>query len=125
MRDFYAAHDRKAEWIWVSSAVRAQETAQFVADGMGTEIITAPELYMAHPEAILDVVRATPPGIEAVAVVAHNPGLTQITNLLGPDAVTDNLVTFGSALFAVETEWENLTFATNHFLSLTTPKTLD
>ncbi len=124
MQAFYAAHSRPAEWVWASSAARAQLTAEFVALGFTATITTAPELYLSSPEAALDVLRTTPTTVQSVAVVAHNPGLTYLANLLGAEPVTDNLVTFGSVLFATEVEWSSLAFHHNHFMSITTPKSL-
>ena len=122
MQDWYAAHPNPAEWIWASSAIRAQLTTEYVAQGFSSPQTTAPELYLSSPETILDVLRATPNGVQSVAVVAHNPGLTYLANLLSAESVTDNLVTFGSALFATEADWSNLAFHHNHFMSIQTPK---
>ena len=124
MQAFYAAHSQPAEWIWASSAARAQATAEFVALGFTATVTTAPELYLSSPEIALDVLRSTPTTVESVALVAHNPGLTYLANLLSNEPVTDNLVTFGSALFATEMEWSSLMFNHNHFMSLNTPKTV-
>lgn len=124
MQAFYAAHPNAAEWIWTSSAVRAQRTAAYVALGFTATITTAPELYLSSPETALGVLRSTPSTVESVALVAHNPGLTYLANLLSAEPVTDNLVTFGTALFATELEWSALTFNHNHFMSLTTPRSI-
>ena len=125
MQAWLSAQPHAAEWVWSSSATRAQATAEYVADGFTAPINIAPELYLSPPEVILDVLRATPPSIESVAVVAHNPGLTYLTNLLAPESVTDNLITFGTALFATEADWPSLVTQHNHFISLHTPKTID
>ena len=124
MARWYARQCHKVQWIWASTATRAQATAEFVAQGMQCEVTSEGRLYLASAETILDIIRITPPEVEGVAVVAHNPGLTHAANMLSQDAVTDNLVTFASALFAVENDWADVTFGTNHFLSLTSPKGL-
>ena len=85
-----------AGWIWTSDAIRALATAEFVhAAFPHAERVSDHRLYGAGPEAILDIVRGTPPGVEAIAVVAHNPGITQCINLLAGERVVDNLPTFG------------------------------
>ncbi|MEM7000979.1 MAG: histidine phosphatase family protein [Pseudomonadota bacterium] len=124
MQAWYAARNHPAEWIWASSAVRAQQTAEFVAAGFGARLVTEPDLYLSGAETLLDCLRGTPEEIQSVAVVAHNPGLTYLVNLLGVDNITDNLPTLGSALFATENSWSNLAFGVNHFISLNTPKSI-
>lgn len=127
MQNWFSAHSHPAHWIWSSNASRALMTAEFVARGFVARGFTATikqatELYLAGPETILDVLRSTPSSVQSVALVAHNPGLTYLTNLLAAESVTDNLVTFGSALFATEVDWSGLNYHHNQFISLTTPK---
>ena len=124
MQDFYATHANPAEWIWSSSAKRAAQTADFVAQGFTATVTSAAELYLAGPEQLLDTLRATPPGVQSVAVIAHNPGMTHLANLLSTESITANLPTFGSVLFATEQDWPNLVMQHNHFVSLTTPKSI-
>lgn len=85
-----------------SPAVRALATARGVAREIGYRedgILEAPELYLATPDEILAVVRATPAGIEALMVVGHNPGLTELANRLD-DIRLDNMPT--AAMLCVE-----------------------
>lgn len=124
MCTWFGAEQRAPQWIWTSTATRAMSTARFVADGAGAILTEVPELYLASPEAILDCLRATPDDVTSVALVAHNPGLTYTVNQLGSNGVTENLVTFGTALFATEDAWPDLQFGRNHFISLTEPRTL-
>lgn len=124
MQSWLAAQANPIEWIWVSSALRAQSTAAFVANANIANLVTENALYLASPESILDTIRSTPPDIDSVAVVAHNPGLTHMANMLSAEPVTDNLVTFGIALFAYEHDWSTLTPGHCHFVSIHTPKTI-
>ena len=124
MQAHFAAHPNPAEWIWSSSAARALATAHYLAEGFMATVTTAPELYLASPETALNVLRSTPANVQSVALVAHNPGLTYLSNLLGAETVTDNLPTFGTTLFATEVEWSSLQFHHSHFMSLTTPKSI-
>ncbi len=124
MRTWYAQQAHTAQWIWCSTAVRAQQTAQFIAAGFNAPVVDAAELYLASAERLLGCLQQTPPDIECVAVVAHNPGLTYLVNSLGDDPVTDNLVTFGSALFRYRGAWVDLSFAAAQLVSLHTPKTI-
>lgn len=124
MRAWYADQAHPAQWIWCSTAVRAQQTAAFVSRGFNAPVVDAPELYLASAERLLDCLQRTPGDILCVAVVAHNPGLTHLVNLLGGDAVTDNLVTFGSALFRTRSDWVDLQFGGAELVSLQSPKTI-
>ena len=124
MQAWLASQANPVEWVWASSAVRAQSTAEFVANASSANLVTEGALYLASPDTIVDVLRSTPPSVESVAIVAHNPGLTYATNLLGPESITDNLVTFGVAMFAYENDWTSLTPGHCHFVSLNTPKTI-
>lgn len=90
-------------WLWCSSAVRAQQTAEHVRAGFGipaNHCVTLEELYQASPRTLLDVLQRTPETESSVAIVAHNPGLTDLCNALEGAQVTDNLPTLGMALFA-------------------------
>lgn len=122
MQSWLASQPHPVEWVWASSAIRAQQTASYVAEATNARLITEPTLYLASAETIIDVIRSTPPDIESVAVVAHNPGLTYVVNAVGPEAVTSNLATFGTALFAVESAWAQLVPGYSHFVSLHTAK---
>lgn len=124
MCSWYAAQPHPAQWIWCSSAVRAQQTAAFVARGFNAPVVNEPDLYLAPAERLLDCLQRTPQDIGCVAVVAHNPGLTHLVNLLCGDAVTDNLVTFGSAFFRTHSDWADLRFGGAELISLHTPKTI-
>lgn len=119
-------------WLWCSSAQRARRTAAFVQAGFNIAddyCQTLDELYHADAYQLLDVLQQTPAEIESVAVVAHNPGLTDLVNSLGKDPVTNNLPTFGVAHFhwdcPVDGDFASLTFGSLRLAHLYTPKTID
>ena len=98
MRAWLYRQPNAPRWIWSSDAARAVATAEFVHQAFADATV-APDhrLYGAAPEEILDVLRETPDGIESVAAVAHNPGMTYCLNLLCGQNVTHSLPTFGVA----------------------------
>ncbi|MGD8418096.1 MAG: histidine phosphatase family protein [Pseudomonadales bacterium] len=115
-------------WLWTSTAARALATARFVQEGFSLDasaVAAVDSLYEASPEAIVDVLRQTPPDVTSVAVVAHNPGLTWLANLLGQAPVTDNLPTFGIVRFEVAGPWCSLQTGTATLDFLAAPKTID
>ncbi|WP_419902397.1 SixA phosphatase family protein [Kiloniella sp.] len=65
--------------IVTSSATRAQETSQFVEENLASRILieTTPELYLAPSQLILKFLKNRPDTTETVALVGHNPGLSQ------------------------------------------------
>jgi phosphohistidine phosphatase len=80
-----------------STAVRALSTARAVARELGyreADIVETPALYHASPMEMLSIIRQTPPGIETLLVVGHNPGMTELANLLGGIRL-DNMPTAG------------------------------
>jgi phosphohistidine phosphatase SixA len=95
-----------------------------VTAGFGAEEVVVERLYLAGVNALLDCLQATPAEVNAVAIVAHNPGLTYLTNALGAEDVTDNLVTFGCARFEYSGEWSDLALGQAQFQALDTPKTI-
>jgi len=99
MRDWLASQAHPAQWIWTSDAARAAATAAFVAEAFPDAALKADHrLYGAAPATLVSVLQDTPPNIEAAAIVAHNPGITESVNLLVGTAVIDNMPTFGAAL---------------------------
>lgn len=127
MAAWLASQDHPASWIWSSDAVRALATARFVAQGFaaaGARIVEEHGLYNAVPETILDVIRSTPPEVTSVALVAHNPGMTEVLNLLTGAQVTDNLPTFGLARLDVPGAWPDVSFDTLELEVLMKPKAL-
>lgn len=97
-------------WLWTSDAVRAQATTDFVANGCNLppdQVQADHNLYHGAPEDIAAVLQQTPIEHRCVAVVAHNPGLTYLVNLLAGSNVTDNLPTFGAAEFVLPQSWGN------------------
>jgi phosphohistidine phosphatase len=71
-----------------SSAKRARKTAKLVAEACGYEgeIQLEPDLYMAGPEAYLEVLQEAPDSCETVMVVGHNPGLEELLETLTGEA---------------------------------------
>lgn len=70
--------------ILTSTAKRAQETAQIVANGFdeGAEIKSSAELYLAESGQILDVLREVDTDQSCVLVVGHNPGMAELVTMM-------------------------------------------
>lgn len=117
----------KADWLVCSTAARAQQTADYVADGFAIEpdqTVFEPLLYHSDPATLLGAVQETPAQASCVAVVAHNPGMTWLVNqLAGARLQLENLPTFGCALFsAAVDDWADVHSA--ELVTFITPKLL-
>lgn len=110
-----------------STAERARGTAAQVADGSGYggPVELDRQLYLAEPEAIVDVVRSLGGEASRVLVVGHNPGLEElVARLTGRAEVLPT-----AALAQIElplVEWAALrAFTRGRLAALWRPKELD
>jgi phosphohistidine phosphatase len=111
MASWLAKQSDPATWIWTSDAARALATTEFVVKGFVTarpQTVSDHRLYHASAETACDTLRKTPSDIGSVALVAHNPGLTGLVNLLAGGQATENLPTFGVARFDIAGDWHEL-----------------
>ena len=110
-----------------STAVRAHSTAVQVAErsGCGRPVELDRQLYLAEPEAIVEVVRSLGGAASRVLVVGHNPGLEELVARL--TGRTEALPT--AALVQIElplAEWAALrAFTRGRLAALWRPKELD
>jgi phosphohistidine phosphatase len=84
MAEVILEEDLMPQLIISSSAVRARQTAELVAETLkfkGT-LEYVDTLYMAEPPAYFDVLRALPPDVERVLVIGHNPGMEALMQIL-------------------------------------------
>lgn len=75
-----------------SPARRAATTAELLAGAIGydtTAIETEPQLYDASLASLLAVVQALPANLQRVALIAHNPGLSELCDYLCEGAPGD------------------------------------
>ena len=127
MGNWLAEQTDPAAWIWTSDAARALATAEFVAEGFAAarpQVIPDHRLYHGSPEIARDLLQETPADVDSVALVAHNPGLTWLVNLLAGEPVLDNLPTFGVARFNVIGNWHELGYEAATLELLMAPKKL-
>ncbi len=70
-----------------SSAVRAVETARTIAGKLGyprERIQVEKLLYLSGVDVLLEVVRSVDAPVQTLMLFGHNPGFTDLANLLGP-----------------------------------------
>ncbi|HKL26302.1 MAG TPA: histidine phosphatase family protein [Desulfuromonadales bacterium] len=86
-----------ADLIVTSPARRAHDTATALAAALNIEernIHFEPAIYEAEPADLLQIIRGFDDARREILLVGHNPGLTELANLLAPCQI-DNIVTCG------------------------------
>jgi len=97
MAERLMAMDPQPELLVSSPARRAKKTARLIAHELklsDERLIFKMEIYAAEPESLLEVVRGLDDCWEHVLLVGHNPGLTDLGNLLA-DCGIANIPTCG------------------------------
>jgi phosphohistidine phosphatase len=87
-----------ADLIVSSPATRTDGTARIVADALRVDpaaIDYAPEAYNASLGDLLDVIAGTDPDVRRLLIVGHNPGLSELADLLIANGVVPGLPTSG------------------------------
>ncbi|MBL1082963.1 histidine phosphatase family protein [Streptomyces actinomycinicus] len=115
-----------------STAVRARRTWEMAAAEWATPPTVRYDrrLYGAGVPELLEVVRETPPEVETLLVVGHNPGLEELVQELAEDGLDDTLERvrekFPTAAIAVlawrGTGWPALAPGTALLTSFTVPR---
>ncbi|MGI9592705.1 MAG: SixA phosphatase family protein [Myxococcota bacterium] len=113
------------ELILSSSAQRAADTAREIAAQLGSgvvDLVFEPGLYLASAGQLLDAVRGIDQQVGHVALVAHNPGITDLVNALA-DVRIDNVPTCGVANLRLDVErWSDADLGRGELLDFDYPK---
>ena len=119
------ARGSRPSLILCSPATRARHTAQIVARELGYPpefLQREPELYLATPEQIIAVLARQADSYRDIIVCGHNPGLTELTNLLTGRGI-DNIPTCGMAVIDIDLEnWAALATASGSLHLFDYPK---
>jgi len=96
--------------LLVSSAVRARATVDLIAPEIAfplQQIEFRDELYLASPSDMLKLIRRVPDDVQTLALVAHNPGITELTNRLAKTYI-QNIPTCGVVTLQMPIEqWQS------------------
>jgi phosphohistidine phosphatase len=88
----------KVDRMISSPAKRALKTARIMAEKLGyprEEIVEDERVYPGNPRALLSVIRSLDTKLKHVMLFGHNPGLTELANMLGAEDI-DNVPTCGT-----------------------------
>ena len=118
----------KIDAIVSSPAKRTKKTAEFFAEVYSIDekdIFYISALYHAPASVFFEVVSALADRVDNVAIVAHNPGITEFANQLVPEAQLVNMPT--CSMFAVQADvehWSAFGKAKRAFLFFDYPKSV-
>jgi phosphohistidine phosphatase len=75
------------ELLLASTAKRTQQTAEILGRALGLvgrRVKLVEQLYLARSEVILSIVQGTGPKVHHLAIVGHNPGISELARSLAP-----------------------------------------
>ena len=124
MPKLVAARIPTPDRVLSSDAVRAVQTSQALADGFGLPddaVELLHDMYLASAEGLLALL-ARGAGAHRVLIVGHNPGLTDLYNLLVGNPV-ENLPTLAVAHLALDAPgWDRIEPGCGRSMRLLLPK---
>ena len=97
MASMMADNESSPDLLISSTAVRAKRTANHFLKAFGldkSKLVKDQRLYLASPQAMLDVIRELPNDYSTIYLFGHNPGMTEIANHFS-DEYVDNVPTCG------------------------------
>ncbi|MCF8233547.1 MAG: histidine phosphatase family protein [Bacteroidales bacterium] len=125
--DFILDKSIQVDYIISSSAVRALETAKFLARAMRypvEDIKVDPQVYHADAEKLKDQFFDLSDKYNSVMLFGHNPAFTNFANFFLEEKI-DWLPTSGIVCIDFETEkWDQIFIAVSHTKFIITPKML-
>ena len=119
-------HERP-ERIISSDAVRARATTEFVQKGFQVPkdyVQFDHRIYEASVDTLLDVLHGVADACPSVALVGHNPGMSEFVNALTGTSAIGELPTFGIALLTMPARWLDARWGCASLMSLNSPKTI-
>jgi phosphohistidine phosphatase len=130
MAAFVARTKVKPDWIVSSPALRAKESAELLADGLGLKrsIVWNERAYLASALTLLEILRETPDVAEHLVIVGHNPGMSDLVAGLaaGGDFRLNLQMSTGSlaTLAAQIVHWRQLRWGCAELLAYAAPRSL-
>jgi phosphohistidine phosphatase len=91
-----------------STAIRALSIAEPIASALSCKLTESPELYTFSAKALLSAIHDLPDNCDQIAVVGHNPAITDVVNHFINEPI-DNIPTSGIvALDSNVNQWDKL-----------------
>ena len=115
----------RVQHVYSSAAKRALKTSKLLMEIWNLQqdsLSIFPDLYLAPPAEMLNLITTAPDEISSLALVAHNPGITEFINSLTNNRV-DDLPTCGMVAFQIDTaSWSTFRDASKEWLFIEYPK---
>lgn len=110
--------------VLVSSAVRAQQTADQIAKSINVPMVTRKELYNAPQAQIEELLWGQDDALNSIALIGHNPAFEHLAAATGGQF--DEMPTCGIAVIDFEslTGWNELLFREGTLVEMLSPKNL-
>lgn len=106
------ANATPAQWLWLSPALRTRQTAEPLTQLWDCEAVEDPTLYVSDLFTLLNCLQTTPADYQHVALVGHNPGISQLAHYLAirseKNAIDVDLPPLGTVHFAFRGDWQDL-----------------
>lgn len=98
---------RRTRQTWHDVAIALTSA---MSGGGGPAVSYDHSLYDGDADALLSAVQAVDPGARSVLLIGHNPGVSELSALLDPqaEADSDGLRTAGIAVHALDGEWTDV-----------------
>lgn len=106
-------NDLSPDLIITSSAVRASETAELLAEALGFKgkLKTSDDLYMGEPSDYMNILKDIKEKYQSVLIVGHNPGLEAYLQIIDGEIESLPTAGLGHLVLAVD-DWEAITLET-------------
>ena len=106
-------NDLNPDLIITSSAVRAKDTAELMAEALGYKgkIIVSKDLYMGEPTDYLKILKDIKDKYESVLIVGHNPGLEAYLQIIDGEIEALPTSGLGYLMLAID-EWKDIALET-------------
>lgn len=116
--------DNGFDVIYSSTATRAMELAQTISDFTNVTLMPDLSFYTFDPDELLEILRNLPEQASRIAIVGHDPAITQVVNRLTAAALK-KVPTSGVVQIDCPVEyWHELDQGLCDLSSVTTPKML-
>jgi phosphohistidine phosphatase len=122
-------NDLVPDLLLASTSRRTQQTAEIIGRVLSLParcLKSAEPLYLARAEVILSIAQATGPKVEHLAIVGHNPGISELARIVGPpDATIAELSTAcACTLTFITPSWAEVTAPASHAVQYEPPARL-
>lgn len=108
MSRYLLDRDEELDVIYSSTAIRALDFAQTISEFCGFTLVPDLSFYTFSMDELIEIIRCLPDAANRVAIVAHNPAITQAVNFLSSSEIA-NIPTAGITGLRCEiSDWEEL-----------------